>query len=76
MREGGERGKSELGYYQIKNMFLIMPFLLLFFFLFIIIFILQVVWGSSVGKPWAGILDETFENRQRKIGNQKIKGRK
>ena len=42
----------------------------------ILILILWVVWGSSVGKPWASILDETFENRQRKIGNQKIKSRK
>ena len=74
MREGGEREKNGLGYYQIKKHVLDNAPSSSFFIIFI--FILQVVWGSSVGKPWAGILDETFENRQRKIRNQKIKGRK
>ena len=75
MREEGEREKSGLGYYQIKKHVLdnapSSSFIII-----IIICILQVDWGSSIGKPWAGILDETFENRQRKIGNQKMKGRK
>ena len=58
MREGGERGGNGLGSHQIKKY--VLDNAPSSSFNIFNIFILQVVWGSSVGKPWAGILDETF----------------
>ena len=71
MREGGERGKNGLGSYQIKKHVLdnaSSSSFLLFLFLFYEL-CGGILWGSSVGNSWGGILDETFENRQTKIGN-------